>query len=115
MLDVKNSIDNLEWTTTHHLAHIQNQHPFMRRWAVQFELAYTDFRVIQMALQLDGQHHELLADFSQTYETIHNYEFAFAGDGLEGFNQQYGGELDEYASQVDHFEDLLDQIRDLEP
>nr|WP_225350788.1 hypothetical protein [Lacticaseibacillus camelliae] len=54
MLDVKNSIDNLEWTTTHHLAHIQNQHPFMRRWAVQFELAYTDFRVIQMALQMDA-------------------------------------------------------------
>lgn len=114
MLDVKNSIDNLEWTTTHHLAHIQNQHPFMRRWAVQFELAYTDFRVIQLALQLDSQYPELLADFSKTYEDIHNFEFAFAGDGLDGFNQQFGDQINVYASQVDHFEDLIDQLRDLE-
>ena len=114
MLDVKDSLANLTWTTTHHLAHIQNRHPFMRRWAVQFDLAYTDFRVIQIALQLEGHHHDLLADFAQTYEAIHRYEFAFAGEGLEGFDQQYGDQLPDYAAQVDHFEDLVAQIRDLQ-
>ena len=61
MLDVKDSVNRLAWTTEHHFLHIQARHDFMRAWAVQFEMAYTDFRVIQMALQLGGeQYHDLL-------------------------------------------------------
>jgi hypothetical protein len=52
MLDVIGAVKNLQWTTEHHYLHIRNQHDFMRAWAVQFELAYTDFRIIQMALQI---------------------------------------------------------------
>lgn len=52
MLDVSDSLDRLAWTTEHHYRHIAAQHDFMRAWAVQFELAYTDFRTIQLALQL---------------------------------------------------------------
>ena len=79
MLDVKDSVNRLAWTTEHHFLHIQARHDFMRAWAVQFEMAYTDFRVIQMALQLGGeQYHDLLKRFAAAYEAVYAYEYAFA-------------------------------------
>ncbi|KRM76605.1 glycoside hydrolase domain-containing protein [Secundilactobacillus collinoides] len=111
MLDVKNSIERLSWTVEHHFLHIQAQHDFMRAWAIQFELAYTDFRVIQMALQLSGdEHHELLAKFSAAYEKVFNYEYAFVAGGLEGFNEKYGQELDQYEQAEKETLALIDEI-----
>lgn len=83
MLDVKKSLDRLTWNTQHHFAHIEAQHDFMRAWAIQFELAYTDFRVVEMALQLDGSHHDLLAAFAAAYEKVYDYEYAFVAGGLK--------------------------------
>jgi hypothetical protein len=42
----------------------------MRAWAVQFELAYTDFRTIQLALQLAQDQHDLLVRFTGVYDTV---------------------------------------------
>lgn len=95
MLDIKASIENLEWTTEHHFLHIKNQHEFMRRWAVQFELAYTDFKTIQIALQLADQT-ELYQKFTESYQAVYQYEAAFAMDGLEGFNEKFGDQLADY-------------------
>lgn len=111
-MDVANSIDNLTWTVDHHYLHIKNQHPFMRAWAVQFELAYTDFRSIQMALQLWGEEfHPLLKDFAKTYETIYKYESVFAMKGLDEFNAEFGDNLAEYDQAVTHFDELIAQIK----
>ena len=112
MLDVKKSIERLQWTVDHHFLHIQAQHPFMRAWAVQFELAYTDFRVIQMALQLSGdENHALLAEFAKVYEGIFNYEYEFAGNGLDSFNQKYGDEIEQYLQLVKQFDGIIDKIK----
>ncbi|MFR0554695.1 hypothetical protein ACLUXD_08660, partial [Loigolactobacillus coryniformis subsp. coryniformis] len=70
MLDVSDSLDRLAWTTEHHYRHIAAQHDFMRAWAVQFELAYTDFRTIQLALQLAQDQHDLLVRFTGVYDTV---------------------------------------------
>lgn len=115
MLDVKNSIDRLSWTVNHHFLHIKAQHEFMRAWAVQFELAYTDFRVMQMALQLDGeQNHPLLARFAASYETIYNYEYEFAANGLDGFNAKYKDDIDKYGEEVDNFNQIIEEIKKLQ-
>ncbi len=115
MLDVKNSLANVGNTVQHHYLHIKNQHPFMRAWAVQFEVAYTDFRIVQVAIQLSGaENHDLLRDFSLTYEAIYKYEYAFAAGGLEGFNDQFGNEIDDYGKLVDKFAGLVDQVTALQ-
>jgi hypothetical protein len=111
MLDVKKSLDRLTWNTQHHFAHIEAQHEFMRAWAIQFELAYTDFRVVEMALQLDGSHHDLLAAFAAAYEKVYDYEYAFVAGGLEGFNEQYGDKIADYKAAADDFLKLVDQVR----
>lgn len=114
MIDVENSIKNLAWTVEHHYQHILNQHEFMRRIAVQFELSYTDFRVIQLALQLSGEkNHQLLADFSSAYEQVYKYESVFSMDGLEAFNEEYGNEIDEYRIQKDNVLRYLEEIKKL--
>lgn len=115
MLDVKDSLVKLQWTVEHHFLHIKNQHPFMRAWAIQYELAYTDFRVIQLALQLAGEdRHQLLADFTTSYDKLHDYEGAFANDGLEGFQAKYGDQLADYAAEVERFGGLLKQVQALQ-
>lgn len=62
----------------------------MRAWAVQFELAYTDFRTIQLALQLAQDQHDLLVRFTGVYDTVYQYEYEFAANGLAAFNAKYG-------------------------
>ncbi|WP_461215839.1 hypothetical protein [Lacticaseibacillus sp. GG6-2] len=115
MLDVKDALARLEWTTAHHYLHIQAQHAFMRAWAVQFELAYTDMRVIQMALQLAGDQHELLQRFTTAYEAVYAYEYAFVAGGLEGFNSEFGERLADYHSASDQLLALIKQVRALQP
>ncbi|KAF1293928.1 hypothetical protein [Candidatus Enterococcus leclercqii] len=95
MLDVQGALKNLQSTVTRHFLHIQNQHPFMRAWAVQFELAYTDFRVIQLALQLADEM-DLLKEFTTAYDKVYQYESAFAFDGLDGFNAKYATKMTDY-------------------
>ena len=115
MLDVKNFIDRLQWTVDHHFLHIQAQHDFMRAWAVQFELAYTDFRVIQMALQMSGpENHALLAKLAKNYEAIFQYEYEFAANGLAGFNAKYGDQIDQYKTLVTEFDGIIKEVQALQ-
>ncbi|MDU5334334.1 hypothetical protein [Enterococcus sp.] len=114
MLDVIGAIKNLNWTTEHHFLHIKNQHEFMRIWAVQFELAYTDFRVIQMTLQLDSQI-ELLQRFTKAYDAVYQYEYAFVKDGLEGFNQQFGDQVAQYETAQQHLLAILAELMQQQP
>ncbi|MEG0373160.1 hypothetical protein [Enterococcus viikkiensis] len=114
MLDVLGAINNLAWTTEHHFLHIKNQHDFLRIWAIQFELAYTDFRVIQMALQLDAQT-DLLQRFTKAYDTVYHYEYAFVKDGLTGFNQAFGDQIDQYELAQQKLLAILDELKQQQP
>lgn len=114
MLDVRGSIAQLRSTTEHHFQHIKNQHDFMRIWAVQFELGYTDFRTIQMALQLDGKI-ELLKRFAKDYDQFYHYEYAFAAGGLAGFNEQFGSEIAAYDQAHQTLIATLDEISRFQP
>ncbi|OJG42555.1 hypothetical protein RV02_GL003561 [Enterococcus gilvus] len=114
MLDVLGAIKNLQWTAEHHFLHIKNQHDFIRIWAIQFELAYTDFRVIQLALQLDAQT-ELLQQFTKAYDAVYRYEYAFAKGGLEGFNQEFGDQMGTYEEAHDNFLTVLAALAKLQP
>lgn len=97
MLDITDSIKRLQWTTEHHFLHIQAQHEFMRAWAIQFELAYTDMRVVQMTLQMGiSKHADILKQFTAAYEQVYQYEYAFVAGGLDGFNQQFGDKMADY-------------------
>ncbi|MBS5819656.1 MAG: hypothetical protein KIC85_00635 [Enterococcus gilvus] len=114
MLDVLGAIKNLQWTTEHHFLHIKNQHDFIRIWAIQFELAYTDARVVQLALQLDSQM-DLLQRFTKAYDAVYHYEYAFAKGGLEGFNQEFGDQIDQYEEAHTTFLAVLDELAALQP
>ncbi len=111
MLDVIKSLDRLTWNTEHHYAHIEAQHDFIRAWAIQFEMGYSDLRTVQLALQIDGGHHDLLARFTAAYDDVYNYEYAFVAGGLEGFNKQYGDQLPQYKQAADNFLKLIDEVR----
>lgn len=114
MLDVRGSIANLKWNTEHHYLHIKNQHDFIRIWAIQFELGYSDFRTIQMALQLANRS-EMLKDFTRAYDAVYRYEYAFVQGGLEGFNQQFGTEIDAYDKAHQSFLAVLDELSKTQP
>ncbi len=114
MLDIQGALKNLQSTVTRHFLHIQNQHPFMRAWAVQFELAYTDFRVVQLALQL-AEETALLQEFTGAYDKVYQYESAFAFDGLEGFNAKYAADMDNYEKAKDDLLAVIDRIFKLQP
>lgn len=111
MLDVSDSLDQLAWTTEHHYRHIAAQHDFMRAWAVQFELAYTDFRTIQLALQLAQDQHDLLVRFTGVYDTVYQYEYEFAANGLAAFNAKYGDQLEPYRLAAEHLSQIIGEIR----
>ncbi|KRO16293.1 hypothetical protein [Lacticaseibacillus saniviri] len=112
MLDIQGSLDQLAWNTQHHYAHIEAQHEFIRIWAVQFELGYSDMRMIQLALQLDKQD-ALLAKFTAAYQAVYAYEYAFAADGLEGFNAKFGNDMPAYKTAATNLLDVIDEIRAL--
>ena len=109
MIDVKNSLDKLQWTAEHHYLHIIAKHDFMRAWAVQFELAYTDFRTIQLALQLSGKQHETLVKFTDAYDRLYVFEYEFAANGLDAFYSKFTtqDDLNNYEKAKN---DLLAQI-----
>lgn len=115
MLDVKGAIENLRSTSEHHYAHIENQHEFMRAWAIQFELSYTDFRVIELAVQMSGEaQHPLLARFAAAYEDVYQYEYAFVAGGLDGFNEKFGDKIPDYEKAKDTLVSVLQEISALE-
>lgn len=112
MLKIEDSIDRLAWNTEHHFLHIQAQHEFMRAWAIQFELGYTDLRVIQMALQLsEPAQSKLLAQLTAAYQQVYQYEYAFVAGGLDGFNQQFGNQIADYEQAAKQLLNILDQIK----
>ena len=114
MLDVLGSLKNLQWTVYHHFMHIKNQYDFMRAWAVQFEIAYTDFRMVQMALQL-ANNTDLLKQFTTQYNDVYQYEMAFAGGGLEGFNAKFGDQIPAYETAHDALLATIETIKKLQP
>ncbi|MFZ2353055.1 hypothetical protein [Paucilactobacillus nenjiangensis] len=114
MLDVTGSISNLQWTTEHHFLHIQARHEFMRAIAVQFELAYSDFRAIQMALQLDNQT-DLLEKVTAQYNEVFQYEMAFVRGGLDEFDNQFKGKIDQYQTSQASLLATLNDILKLQP
>ncbi|MTV82540.1 hypothetical protein [Secundilactobacillus folii] len=115
MLDIKNSIERLQWNTEHHFLHIQAQHEFMRALAIQFELGYTDFRVIQMTLQMGtSQHSDILKRFTSAYEQIYQYEYAFVAGGLEGFNEQFGNQMTAYEKAEKEMLAVLAEVQALD-
>ena len=88
----------------------------MRAWAVQFEMAYTDFRVIQMALQLGGeQYHDLLKRFAAAYEAVYAYEYAFVAGGLAGFDEQFADKMADYQTAEQTLLKIIDEIKALQP
>ncbi|WP_203650766.1 hypothetical protein [Secundilactobacillus yichangensis] len=114
MLKIDDSIARLAWNTEHHFLHIQAQHAFIRAWAIQFELGYTDLRMIQFALQLaDPAQLELLAELTAAYQKVYQYEYAFVAGGLDGFNQQFGDQIDDYEQAEKQLLSVLDQIKAL--
>lgn len=113
MLDVSDSLNRLAWTTEHHYRHIAAQHDFIRAWAVQFELSYTDFRVVQMALQLAQDQHELLVRFTGVYDTIYQYEYEFAANGLAAFNAKYGTQMATYRVATENSLELIKETQAL--
>ena len=86
----------------------------MRAWAVQFELAYTDFRIIQMALQLDGQM-DLLQRFTKAYDAVYQYEYAFVKGGLAEFNQEFGDQMDDYEAAQQNLLAILAELMMQQP
>lgn len=114
MLDVIGSIKNLEWNTEHHFQHIKQHHEFIRIWAIQFELGYTDFRTIQLALQLDGNRADLL-EFTTKYNEVYKYEYSFVKGGLEGFIEEFGDQIDAYDTAHREFADVLTRLETLVP
>ncbi|GAX01364.1 hypothetical protein [Secundilactobacillus silagei] len=114
MLKIDDSIARLAWNTEHHFLHIQAQHDFMRAWAIQFELGYTDLRMIQFALQLaEPSQSELLTQLTTAYQQVYQYEYAFVAGGLEGFNQQFGNQMADYEKAEKQLLQVLDQIKAL--
>lgn len=112
MIKIEDSIARLAWNTEHHFLHIQAQHEFMRAWAIQFELGYTDLRVIQMALQLsEPAQPELLSQLTAAYQQVYQYEYAFVAGGLDGFNQQFGNQIADYERAEKQLLNILDQIK----
>lgn len=112
MIKIEDSIARLAWNTEHHFLHIQAQHEFMRAWAIQFELGYTDLRVIQMALQLsEPAQPELLSQLTAAYQQVYQYEYAFVAGGLDGFNQQFGNQIADYERAGKQLLNILDRIK----
>ncbi|WP_125704913.1 hypothetical protein [Lacticaseibacillus daqingensis] len=109
--DVTPALANLQWTVDHHFLHIQNHSPFARAIAVQFELAYTDMRIVELALQLrDPVPVDLLSAFRTTYAAIRNYEWPFIAGGPEEYYAQHGADFSDYQQQVTEFDALIAQI-----
>ncbi|KRM10288.1 hypothetical protein FD16_GL001219 [Paucilactobacillus suebicus DSM 5007 = KCTC 3549] len=81
---------------------------------MQFELAYSDFRVIQLALQLDGQK-DLLSKFTSQYNDIYKYEMAFVRGGMAEFDNQFEGQIDDYQKAEQSLLETLKEIRQTQP
>lgn len=111
MIDVKGAINNLQTTVQDHFDYIKGNGSFQRSFPIHFELAYTDFRVIQMALQLSGQeNHQKLLDFTYAYQDVYQYEEAFADGGPEGYNEKFAGKIDDYQAAVTKFLKALEVV-----
>ncbi len=115
MLDVKGSIQNLKTITQEHFDDIQQQQSFTRAFPIHFELAYTDFRMIQLALQLSGElNHSLLVKFTAAYAAVYAYEEAYATEGLPGFNAKFANQLNTYQEAKDQLLAVIAQIETLQ-
>jgi hypothetical protein len=111
MLTMQKSIDRLNWNTEHHFLHIKAAHPFIRQWAVQFELGYSDARLIQYYLETQGNM-ELWQAFTDAYEAVYNYEYAFVAGGIEGYQEQFGTDTSDYEKAHDELLSVLKRVSD---
>ncbi|WP_225049109.1 hypothetical protein [Lacticaseibacillus kribbianus] len=108
-LDRTSALNNQQWTVAHHFDHIRQGHPFARQIAVQYELAHTDFRVLQLILQLEGQP-ALYADFTAAYEKVQAFEWPFIAGGPEAFSARFGTRLADYHQAVAAFDTVCEQV-----
>lgn len=114
MLDILGSWKNLAATTQAHFETIRDQKEFERIFAVQFELAYSDFRTIQMALQL-AEKMDLLKRYTQTYNAVYAFEYAYVAGDLAGFNERFGQQLKAYEQAVTAFLSAMEEVKQLQP
>ena len=108
-IDIKDSVENLKWNTEHHYLHIEQQHEFIRAIAVQFELGYSDYRTIQLALYLEHKD-DLLNMFTKAYKDFYEYESVFAMRGLEEFNHQFSYKMADFRQVKDQLLNVLDLL-----
>lgn len=114
MLDILGSWKNLATTTQQHLATIQAQREFDPLFVVQFQLAYSDFRTVQLALQLADEL-ALLKRYTQAYNAVYEFELAYVAGGLANFNAQFGSQIAKYQTAVKAFQEVLNEIKQLQP
>ncbi len=68
-----------------------------------------------MSLKLSGAvQNPLLGEFLVAYKKVYQYEYAFAAGGLDGFNQQFGDQIEEYEAAQDDLIDVLERIKQIE-
>ncbi|WP_262316671.1 hypothetical protein [Lacticaseibacillus parakribbianus] len=108
-LEITSSLQNLQRTVNHHFRHIQAAHPFARPIAVQYELAYTDYRVVQLALQL-GEQPALNAELTAAYEAVQAFEWPFIAGGPAEFAAQHGEAPAGYAQAVATFDAVCARV-----
>lgn len=108
-IDMTDSVANLKWNTEHHYAHIEQQHEFIRAIAVQFEIGYSDYRYIQMALYLENKD-DLLQQFTKAYKDFYAYESVFAMRGLEEFNKDFSWKMGDFREVKDKLLNVLDLL-----
>ncbi|QBO36917.1 hypothetical protein EQG49_10915 [Periweissella cryptocerci] len=106
--DISSSLANLVNTTQHHYAHIAAGHDFIRAWAIQFELVYTDFREVIRDLPADQ-----VPAFTQAYQAVFSYEWEFVAGGLAGFQAKYPtkADLESYKKAVDDLVELAEKLQ----
>ncbi|MYV06121.1 MULTISPECIES: hypothetical protein [Furfurilactobacillus] len=115
MVDVQDSVNRLMATANDHFTYIQAGHDFIRAWAIQFELAYTDYRTIDLALQFDGtDSNKLRKDFVSAYQAVYRFEYPFAVGGLEQFDEQCENQMPDYEVAVNQLDEVLEKVRQVD-
>ncbi|HAT55552.1 MAG TPA: hypothetical protein DCW31_10025 [Lactobacillus sp.] len=111
MIDIQDSAQQLQKTVNDHFEYIQAGHDFARAFAIQFELTYTDFRMIELGLQLDGKGQAtLLNSFKTAYQAVYRFEAPFAFGGLEEFDKQCRDMMVDYELAVKQLNKVLQQV-----
>ena len=108
---VLKAVERVTWNTEHHFLHIKNQHEFKRQLAVQFEMGYSDARFIQFFLETQESDDDIWQTFTDAFEKVTAFEYAFIAGGLEGFNEQFGDQMAAYDEAHQDLLSILEQVK----